>query len=117
MSHAVIKSEYETMIFTFRGKKVMVDADLALLYAVTTKRLKEQVKRNMSRFPGDFMFELTSLEKDKLVANCDQLNSLKHSSINPLAFTEQGVAMLSFGLAKCQVSSVKCQVPSLKSEV
>lgn len=73
----------------------MVDTDLALLYEVTTKRLKEQVKRNISRFPEDFMFELNKMEKAELVANCDRLNSLKHSSVNPLGFTEQGVAMLS----------------------
>jgi|ERR1035437_8720160 hypothetical protein len=95
MSQEAIKSGYETLIFTFRGRKVMVDTDLALLYRVTTKRLKEQVKRNRSRFPEDFMFELTEREKAELVANCDRLNSLKHSIINPLVFTEQGVAMLS----------------------
>lgn len=91
----LIKAEYETLIFHFRGFKVMVDTDLAVLYGVPTKRLKEQVKRNFSRFPEDFMFELTKAEKDELVANCDRLASLKHSSINPLVFTEQGVAMLS----------------------
>lgn len=91
----LIDSNYENLIFTFRGIKTMVDADLALLYDVPTKRLKEQVKRNISRFPSDFMFELTTLEKNQLVANCDRLATLKHSSVNPLAFTEQGVAMLS----------------------
>jgi hypothetical protein len=95
MAQELIKSDYEAMIFTFRGRKVMVDTDLALLYEVPTKRLKEQVKRNSSRFPDDFMFELTTIEKNELVANCDRLNSLKHSNVNPLVFTEQGVAMLS----------------------
>lgn len=90
-----IKSDYETMIFTFRGKKVMVDSDLAILYAVKTKRLKEQVKRNIARFPVDFMFELNENERLELVANCDRLHSLKHSSVNPWVFTEQGVSMLS----------------------
>lgn len=73
----------------------MVDHDLALLYGISTKRLKEQVKRNLSRFPDDFMFELSQIENAELVANCDRLVSLKHSSVNPLVFTEQGVAMLS----------------------
>jgi hypothetical protein len=95
MAQELIKSDYEAMIFTFRGRKVMVDADLALLYDVATKRLKEQVKRNYSRFPEDFMFELNEIEKNELVANCDRLHSLKHSNVNPLVFTEQGVAMLS----------------------
>jgi len=73
----------------------MIDSDLANLYGVQTKRLKEQVKRNMERFPEDFMFSLTEEEMEELVANCDRLASLKHSSVKPLAFTEQGVSMLS----------------------
>lgn len=93
--NSLIKPEYETLIFQFRGFKVMIDADLANLYDVPTKRLKEQVRRNIERFPDDFMFELTKSEKDELVANCDRLVSLKHSSINPMVFSEQGVAMLS----------------------
>ena len=90
-----IKPEYETLIFHYRGFKVMIDYDLALLYGVSTKSLKQQVKRNYDRFPEDFMFELTKIEKDELVTTCDRLATLKHSAINPLAFTEQGVAMLS----------------------
>jgi len=93
--NGLIKPEYETLIFQFRGFKVMIDADLAVLYGVPTKALKQQVKRNIERFPEDFMFELTKNEKDELVTNCDRLSILKHSSMNPLAFTEQGVAMLS----------------------
>jgi len=91
----LIKPEYETLIFHFRGFKVMIDTDLSVLYNVPTKQLKQQVKRNIERFPEDFMFELTKIEKDELVANCDRLATLKHSSVNPLAFTEQGVSMLS----------------------
>jgi len=95
MKTNLIKSDYETMIFTFRGKKVMVDSDLAFLYDVPTKALKQQVKRNHTRFPEDFMFELSMNEKTELVTICDRLSSLKHSSVHPLVFTEQGVAMLS----------------------
>src|SRR5258706_14381527 len=95
MAEQIIKAEYETMIFTFRGRKVMIDADLALLYDVQTKVLKQQIKRNIERFPEDFMFELTNNERNELVTNCDRLANLKHSSVMPLAFTEQGVAMLS----------------------
>ena len=91
----LIKPEYETLIFQFRCFKVMIDADLAILYGVTTKALKQQVKRNLERFPEDFMFELSKIEKDELVTNCDRLAILKHSSVNPLAFTEQGISMLS----------------------
>jgi len=70
---SLIKPEYETLIFQFRGFKVMLDTDLAILYDIPTKRLKEQVKRNLDRFPEDFMFELAKNEKDELVANCDRL--------------------------------------------
>jgi len=91
----VLKPELEIMIFLFRGYKVMVDTDLAVLYGIPTKALKQQVKRNHLRFPADFMFELTDLEKSQLVTNCDRFEKLKHSSVNPFVFTEQGVAMLS----------------------
>ena len=95
MKQELIKTDYEILIFTFRGKKVMVDSDLALLYDVPTKALKQQVKRNPARFPEDFMFELSRNEKNELVTKCDRLSFMKHSSVNPLVFTEQGVAMLS----------------------
>jgi hypothetical protein len=73
----------------------MIDRDIAELYGVETKRLNEQVKRNAERFPNDFMFTLTKSEKEEVVANCDHLSVLKFSKTLPLAFTEQGVAMLS----------------------
>jgi hypothetical protein len=85
----------ESRIFTFQGKQVMVDRDLAELYEVEVKRLNEQVKRNSSRFPEQFRFQLSDTEKNELVANCDRFDMLKHSSSNPYVFTEQGVAMLS----------------------
>ncbi|MEG0519431.1 MAG: ORF6N domain-containing protein [Bacteroidales bacterium] len=82
----------------------MLDFDLATLYQVQTKRLKEQVKRNIERFPNRFMFELSSEEWEQLVANCDQLpKNIKHSYIRPMAFTEQGVAMLS-GVLKSDIA-------------
>ena len=85
----------ERRIFLIRGVKVMLDADLAELYGVTTKRLNEQVKRNRSRFPMDFMFRLDKVERDEVVANCDHLKGLKFSYQLPYAFTEYGVSMLS----------------------
>lgn len=81
-------------IFLISGQRVMIDADLAKLYGVTTKRLNEQVKRNKDRFPSDFMFQLTKKEKSELVANCDHLKNLKYSSSLPKAFTEHGAIML-----------------------
>jgi len=73
----------------------MIDRDLAELYGVTTKALNQAVKRNIDRFPEDFMVQLTKKEKGELVTNCDRLKLLKHSIINPYAFTQEGVAMLS----------------------
>ncbi len=95
MNTNILKAEYEILTFTIRGRKVMIDYDLAALYEVSTKALKQQVKRNISRFPDDFMFILNTAEKEELVTNCDRLRSLQHSSVNPMAFTEQGVVMLS----------------------
>jgi hypothetical protein len=80
-------------ILLIRGQKVMVDADLAQLYGVSTKRLNEQVRRNASRFPADFMFALTAAEKAEVVANCDHLARLKFSPTLPSAFTEHGALM------------------------
>ncbi|NLD17517.1 MAG: ORF6N domain-containing protein [Tissierellia bacterium] len=87
--------QIQNLIYTIRGKQVMIDRDLAELYQVQTKRLNEQVKRNINRFPEEFCFQLDDKEKDELVANCDRFEMLKHSSSNPYAFTEQGIAMLS----------------------
>ncbi|MBK5102463.1 MAG: ORF6N domain-containing protein, partial [Desulfobacteraceae bacterium] len=75
------------------GQKVILDADLAKLYGVTTKRLNQQVKRNRDRFPEDFMFQLTTEEKAEVVANCDHLSRLKFSPAFPYAFTEHGAIM------------------------
>lgn len=80
----------EREILTLREQRVMLDADLARLYGVTTKRLNEQVKRNIDRFPADFMFQLTQNEKLEVVANCDHLRSFKFSPQRPYAFTEHG---------------------------
>jgi hypothetical protein len=87
--------EIENRIFTIRGHQVIIDRDLAELYGVETKVLNQAVKRNVIRFPKEFRFQIDNLEKDKLVTNCDRFRNLKHSSSNPFAFTEQGVAMLS----------------------
>ncbi len=75
-------------ILLIRGERVMIDNDLAELYGVPTKRLNEQVKRNIKRFPKHFMFELTKEEKEEVVANCDHLKKLKHSSFFPNVFTQ-----------------------------
>lgn len=83
----------EFLILTIRGQKVILDADLAELFGVSTKRLNEQVKRNIERFPEDFRFQLSTAEKSELVANCDHLARLKFSKTLPHAFTEHGALM------------------------
>lgn len=91
----VDNKEIQSMIYTFRGRQVMIDRDLAYLYNVETKALNQAVKRNISRFPESFRFQISDDEKDELVTNCDRFKTLKHSSLNPYAYTEQGIAMLS----------------------
>lgn len=86
----------ENKIYEIRGIKVMLDFDLAELYGIENRRLKEQVRRNRERFPEDFMFELTKREWTEVIANCDNLHrNLKYTPSSPFAFTENGVAMLS----------------------
>jgi hypothetical protein len=84
-------------IYEIRGQKVMLDFDLAELYKTETKVLKQAVKRNIRRFPPDFMFELTRNEYNLLRSQIVTLEKGrgKHTKFNPFAFTEQGVAMLS----------------------
>jgi len=84
----------ERAIILVRGEKVMLDLDLASVYGVTTKVLNQAVKRNASRFPSDFMFQLTETEKLEVVTNCDHLARLKFSPYLPYAFTEHGALML-----------------------
>jgi len=94
MKKPLVKSDYQNLIFEFRGYKVMLDYNLAALYGVETKRLKEQVRRNISRFPDDFMFELNRQELVNLRSQF-ATSSWGGSRYIPMAFTEQGVAMLS----------------------
>ena len=110
MQDELIKGDYQSLIFELRGYYVMIDTDLAILYETETKVLKQQVKRNIDRFPEDFMFQLTKEEKEQLVTNCDRLQNLKHSSVNPLVFTEQGVAMLSSVLRSKKAISINIEI-------
>jgi len=94
MDKAIIKSDYQSLIYEFRGYKVMLDYDLAVLYETETKKLKQQVRRNISRFPKDFMFELNKDEFEYLRTQIVTSNRGGTRYV-PMAFTEQGVAMLS----------------------
>lgn len=84
----------ERAILWIRGRRVMLDTDLAALYGVPTKVLNQAVKRNRERFPPDFMFRLTRREKEKVVTVCDHLARLKFSKTLPYAFSEHGAIML-----------------------
>lgn len=90
----------ERMIHTFRGHKVMLDSDLAVLYGIETGRLNEQVKRNLKRFPPDFMFQLTE----------DESETFLNRKYLPYAFTENGVAMLSGVLNSDRAISVNIAI-------
>lgn len=81
-------------ILLLRGLRVMIDADLAEIYGVTTAQLNQQVRRNRDRFPADFMFQLSPEEKHEVITNCDHLRKLKFSPNRPYAFTEHGAVML-----------------------
>ena len=88
----------------------MLDADLAEVYGVSTKRLNEQVKRNLGRFPEDFMVQLTLEEKAEVVANCDHLKGLRFSPHLPRAFTEHGAIMLASVLSSPTAVQASVQV-------
>lgn len=88
----------------------MIDRDLGEGYCVETKVLNQAVKRNLERFPDSFRFQLSEEEKNELVTNCDRFNKLKHSTSNPFAFTEQGVAMLSAVLRSETAIRVSIQI-------
>ena len=95
MGELIPVERIQQTILLLRGDKVILDRDLARLYGVETKVFNQAVKRNLERFPEDFMFRLTSTEKEEVVTKCDHLKSLKYSPSAPYAFTEQGVAMMS----------------------
>lgn len=100
----------ENRVFNIRGTNVMLDRDLAELYQVKTMVLNQAVKRNIKRFPDDFMFKLNNEELKELITNCDRFKMLKHSAFNPYAFTEQGVAMLSGILNSDRAIDINIQI-------
>jgi len=96
MSSTIPSERILGKIHVIRGQKVMLDFDIAVLYEVETKRLNEQVKRNIDRFPDDFMFRLSSEEWQQMRSQfATASQSKRNTAITPFAFTEQGVAMLS----------------------
>ena len=108
-SVALIEEKIINKIYPIRGKRVMLDFDLAEMYGVETKQLKRQVKRNIGRFPGDFMFELTPKEFEHLRSQIGTSNR-GGTRYMPMAFTEQGVAMLSSVLNSHTAIEVNIQI-------
>lgn len=86
--------EIEDKIIVLRGQKVLLDRDVAALYGVETKRINEAVKNNSDKFPEDYCFYLQVAEKQHLVENFDRFSVLKHSTVEPKAFTEKGLYMI-----------------------
>lgn len=108
MKNKIIVSEgIDTRIFLIRGVNVMLDRDLATLYEVEVRVLNQAVKRNLERFPLNFMFQLT---KKEVITNCDKLGISKYSPSSPYVFTEQGVAMLSSVLKSKKAIAINIQI-------
>ena len=115
VSNGVVRSlipteRIEKRIFLLRGRKVMLDIDLANLYGVPTKAMNQAVKRNKDRFPSDFMFRLSKEEKAEVVTNCDHLSNLRFSPALPYAFTEHGILMLSSVLNSKRAVQVNIEI-------
>ena len=106
--------EVKNLIYTIRGQKVMLDSDLATLYGVETKRLNEAVKRNIERFPSDFMFQLSEDEfkvlRSQFATSKEELEKRGGRQYLPYVFTEQGVAMLSSVLRSKKAIEVNVQI-------
>lgn len=97
-------------IYIIRDQKVMIDKDLAILYGVETRVLKQAIKRNIDRFPHDFMFELSVEEANSLIIQADLSDIKVLGGAKPLVFTEQGVAMLSSILNSTTAIKVNIQI-------
>jgi len=116
----------ESKIYLIRGQRVMLDSDLAGMYGVETKRLKEQVRRNIERFPEDFMFEITKEETETLLkmqvpapsrSQIATLNRGQNIKFLPFVFTEHGVLMLSSVLRSEQAVQVNIQIMRVYSKM
>ncbi len=94
MSDLIRIENLKNLIIEIRGNTVLLDADVAVIYGVETKRINEAVKNNPDRFPSGYVIELNDDDKNELVENFDQFNRLKHSSTPLRAFTEKGLYML-----------------------
>jgi len=104
------KKPIELLIMTVRNRKVLIDADLAVIYGVETRTLNQAVKRNAERFPEDFIFQLNADEKLEVITNCDHLTGLKFAKSMPFAFTEHGAIMAAMVLNSPQAVTMSVYV-------
>ncbi len=102
--------DIESRILFLRGRRVIIDSDLAALYGVPTYRLNEQVKRNLERFPAEFMFTLDFREKSEVIAKCEHLKNLRFSATLPFVFTEYGALMAASILKSSRAIQVSIEV-------
>lgn len=115
---SITEALIENKIFIFRGQKVMIDFDLAEMYCVETKALKQAVKRNMDKFPEDFMFEMSDKEFSDWRSQFVTSNSLKMGlRYKPFCFTEHGVLMLSSVLRSERAVQVNIQIMRVYSKM
>ena len=110
MTGLVLMADIEKRIYTMRGVQVMLDRDLATLYEVETRALKQAVKRNPARFPSDFMFELSENEIEALVSQSVIPSKKQLGGAKPLAFTEQGVSSLSAVLTSARAIEINIEI-------
>lgn len=110
MTGLVLVADIEKRIYTMRGVQVMLDRDLATLYEVETRALKQAVKRNPARFPSDFMFELSETEIEALVSQSVIPSKKQLGGAKPLAFTEQGVSSLSAVLTSARAIEINIEI-------
>jgi len=111
MEQNLIKSEIESRIFTFRGMQVMLDSDLAFIFHVDTKRINEQVKRNGSRFPKEFCFQLSNVEWNTMKSQIATSSRKPGGKVkSPWVFTEHGIAMLATRLNSVLASQISVEI-------
>jgi phage regulator Rha-like protein len=110
---AVLSERLDSLIYEIRGQKVMLDRDLAALYGVETKNVNKAVRRNLDRFPADFMFQLTQQEAEACLGSRFQIGTLKRGQnikYLPCVFTQEGVAMLSSVLRSKRAAQVNVMI-------
>ena len=94
MDEIIKTDDVQNLVVKLRGQDVLLDRDVATLYGVKTKEVNQAVRNNPNKFPFGYIFEVDRFEREELVKNFDRFNILKHSNVNPTAFTERGLYML-----------------------